>query len=129
MLKHAVFVLARAAFGAKFARDGYSNLSDLDDMVAYADSVGVPLAGTLVPLASSLLFVGGIALALGFAPLLGAVAIGAFMLGVTPGMHDFWNESGDERDAEFDNFLRNVAFLGGAVAFGASTRERDQHAE
>ncbi|WP_135305908.1 DoxX family protein [Haloarcula amylovorans] len=129
MLKHAVFVLARAAFGAKFARDGYNNLADLDDMVVYADSVGVPFAGTLVPIASSLLFVGGIMLALGLAPLLGAVAIAAFMLGVTPGMHDFWNESGDERDAEFDNFLRNVAFLGGAVAFWASTRDGGHQSE
>lgn len=125
MLKRAVFVLARAAFGAKFARDGYENLTDLDDVVAYADSVGVPFPGVLVPAASALLLVGGSLLALGLAPLIGVVAIATFLLGVTPELHDFWNESGDERSAEFSNFERNVAFLGGAVAFWAAVRERD----
>ncbi|ADQ67644.1 DoxX family membrane protein [Halogeometricum borinquense] len=127
MLKRLLFVLARVLFGAKFARDGYDNLSNIDDMIGYAESVGLPFPNVLVPAASLLLFVGGVLLALGLAPLLGAAAIAAFLLGVTPQMHDFWNMSGDERDEEFDAFVRNASFFGAAVAFAAAIRERRKH--
>ncbi|MDS0298487.1 DoxX family membrane protein [Halogeometricum sp. S1BR25-6] len=124
MLNRLLFIFARIAFGAKFAHDGYDNLASTDDMVAYADSVGVPFADVLVPVASFLLFAGGILLALGLAPLLGVVAIATFLLGVTPQMHDFWNMEGDQRDEELDAFLRNASFLGAAVAFAVAIRER-----
>lgn len=125
MLSRAVFVLARVAFGAKFARDGYDNLTDIDDMIAYADGVGVPYPELLVPAASLLLLVGGLLLALGIAPLIGVIAIATFLLGVTPEMHDFWNKSGEERSEEFDTFLKNVAFLSAAVAFWFAFRGRN----
>ncbi|MFB6096521.1 MAG: DoxX family membrane protein [Haloferacaceae archaeon] len=125
MLKRAAFVLARAAFGAKFARDGYDNLTDVDDLVAVAEEAGVPRADLLVPAASLLLLVGGVLLALGIAPVLGVVAIAVFLLGVTPEMHDFWNASGDERSDEADAFVRNVAFLGAAIAFWVAVRDRE----
>ncbi|ELZ26288.1 hypothetical protein C474_21366 [Halogeometricum pallidum JCM 14848] len=128
MLNRLLFIFARIAFGAKFARDGYDNLASTDDMVAYADSVGVPFANVLVPAASFLLFAGGILLALGLAPLLGIVGIATFLLGVTPQMHDFWNMEGDERDEEFDAFLRNASFLGAAIAFAVTMRERKANA-
>ncbi|MFB6161372.1 MAG: DoxX family membrane protein [Haloferacaceae archaeon] len=115
MLDRVAFVLARVVFGAKFARDGYDNLADAT--IAYADDAGVPFADVLVPAASALLLVGGVLLALGLAPVIGVAAIVAFLLGVTPELHDFWNLSGDERDEELDAFLRNVSFLAGAVAF------------
>ncbi|MFC7166966.1 DoxX family membrane protein [Halospeciosus flavus] len=128
MIRRLVYVLARAAFGAKFARDGYENLTDIDDIVEFADGAGVPYASVLVPAASLLLLVGGILLALGIAPILGVIAIATFLLGVTPEMHDFWHETGEERTEEFDSFLRNIAFLGAAVAFWLVSRRRGQTA-
>lgn len=128
MFRRLVFVLARAAFGAKFARDGYDNLADNENMVAYAESTGVPAPELLVPAASGLLFVGGILLAVGLAPLLGVIAIATFLLGVTPEMHDFWNKEGDAREEEFDAFVRNSAFLGAAVAFWIASRGRSSSA-
>jgi uncharacterized membrane protein YphA (DoxX/SURF4 family) len=127
MLDRLLFVVARLAFGAKFARDGYDNLSNREDVVSYAESVGVPFADVLVPAASGLLLVGGVLLALGLAPLLGVVAIAAFLLGVTPQMHDFWNVEGDQRADEFDAFLRNASFLGAAIAFVVAMRERGEN--
>lgn len=125
MLKRTVFVLARAVFGAKFALDGYENISANDDMVAYAESAGVPFASVLVPTASAALLAGGVLLALGLAPVLGVVGIAAFLLGVTPELHDFWNESGEDREAELANFTRNLAFLGGAIAFGVAAADEE----
>ncbi|MFC7068404.1 DoxX family membrane protein [Halobaculum lipolyticum] len=125
MITRLLFALARLAFGAKFAKDGYENLRDRDEMVAYADSVGVPAPELLVPAASGLLLVGGVLVAAGLAPVLGVVAIATFMLGVTPQMHDFWNRDDEEsRTEERDAFLRNASFLGAAIAFAVAARER-----
>lgn len=129
MLRRALFVLARAAFGAKFARDGYDNLTDVDELVEYAADAGVPFPGVLVPFASLLLLVGGVLLAFGLAPILGLVAIATFLLGVTPEMHDFWNESGEARREEADAFAKNVSFLAAAVAFWVAVRNRERAAD
>lgn len=122
VFRSVAFALARFVFGAKFAKDGYDNLQSLDDLVEVGADAGVPVPELLVPAASGLLFVGGVLVALGLAPLLGVAAIAAFMLGVSPEMHDFWNRSGDDREAELDAFLRNAAFVGAAVAFWTASR-------
>jgi putative oxidoreductase len=31
--------------------------------------------------------------------------------------HDFWNAPADQKQGEVNNFLKNVALLGGALAF------------
>lgn len=126
MLRNALFAVARVAFGAKFAKDGYENLTDLDSVIGYADAMDIPHPELLVPAASGLLLVGGLLLALGLAPLLGVVAIATFLLGVTPGIHDFWNrEDEEERQTELEAFTRNATFLAGAVAFAAAVRDGD----
>lgn len=123
VIQRVLFALARVAFGLKFARDGYRNLTALDDMVAYADGAGVPAPHLLVPAASALLLAGGVLLSLGLAPVLGVTAVALFLLGVTPELHDFWNESGEDRTDELDAFLRNSAFVGAAIAFWYGSRE------
>jgi putative oxidoreductase len=124
VLRNAILVVARVAFGAKFAKDGFENLTDTESMVAYAEGAGVPMPELLVPAASFVLFAGGLLLALGLAPLLGVVAIATFLLGVTPEMHDFWNrEDDEERQTEREAFTRNATFLAGAIAFAAAVRD------
>lgn len=129
MLDRILLVLARTAFGVKFAHDGYNNLVNREEMIGYAESVGVPAPNVLVPAASFGLLVGGVLLALGIAPLLGVAAIAAFLLGVTPQMHDFWNMEDEQRGEEFDRFARNVAFLSGAIAFGVAHSGDDDKVE
>jgi uncharacterized membrane protein YphA (DoxX/SURF4 family) len=41
------------------------------------------------------------------------------MTGVTPLMHDFWNQDGMDRQNEQVHFLKNVALAGGALVFAA----------
>jgi len=40
------------------------------------------------------------------APKLSASAVAAFLLGVTPLMHDFWAVEEEERDGELTSFLK-----------------------
>ena len=111
------FLLGRVLFGVILAFTGLNQLLNLDGMVPYAEAKGVPAAGLLVPITGVMLLVGGLAVALGVYPVLGAGAIALFLLVTTPVMHDFWAASGEERQSEINSFLKNTAMLGGALVF------------
>jgi putative oxidoreductase len=111
------FLLGRVLFGAILAFTGLNQLLNLDAMVPYADAKGVPAAGLLVPITAGMLLSGGLAVALGVYPVLGAGAIALFLLVTTPVMHDFWAASGEEKQNEMNSFLKNTAMLGGALVF------------
>lgn len=112
-------LLGRVAFAAVLGYLAIGNLLDMEETVAYAKSKGAPAAGVMVPLSSLALLAGAAAIALGVFPLLGALAIGAFLVAVTPVMHDFWSQEGMERQNQQIHFLKNVGLGGGAAVFAA----------
>lgn len=116
-------LLGRLLFGGGLAGLAYGNFKELDAMIGYADSKEVPEADRLVPFASGMLAFGSLAVTLWRVPRLAAGAIAAFLVGVTPLMHDFWNLEGQERDTEQTNFLQNVALLGAALVLLDWSRE------
>ncbi|WP_435077530.1 DoxX family protein [Halococcus sp. AFM35] len=120
-----VSTIGRVLFGGVLAFNAIDNLRDIEGMAAYADSKGVPKADRLVPLSSAMLLFGGVATALGRVPRLAGGAIAAFLVGVTPAMHDFWNQEDDQREAEVIQFLKNTALLGGALFFLARGPEEN----
>ena len=109
--------IGRALFGGVLAFMAFDNFRDIEGTIAYADANGVPVAGKLVPFASGALLFGGGALATGKARPLAAGAIATFFVGVTPGMHDFWNMDDDQREGQQIHFLKNLALLGAALSF------------
>jgi putative oxidoreductase len=118
-----VLTIGRALFGGVLAFMAFDNFRDLDGTVAYAESNDVPEADTLVPLASGALLVGGSALAAGKYRQFAAGAIATFFVGVTPGMHDFWNMDDEQREGQMIHFLKNLAMLGAALSFLAREDE------
>src|SRR5215210_1899945 len=112
----------RLLFGGMFLWSGISNLAEIDGRIGYAASKGLPAAAFLVPAASLLLVAGGISLLTGFRPILGVAAIAAFLVGVTPLMHNFWALKGFEQIIEMHSFEGNVGLLGGAIALLAIPR-------
>lgn len=120
-----VSTIGRVLFGGVLAFNAIDNLRDIEGMAAYADSKGVPKADRLVPLSSAMLLFGGVATALGRVPRLAGGAIAAFLVGVTPAMHDFWNQEDDQRESEVIQFLKNTALLGGALFFLARGPEEN----
>lgn len=67
-----------------------------------------------------MLVAGGLSIALGVYPLVGAAAVALFLLVVTPVMHDFWTvEDPDRRQAELTNVLKNATLFGAALVLGA----------
>lgn len=110
-------VIGRLLFGSGLAVLALRNLLDLDGRVAYAEYKGVPAADKLVPVSSGLLLAGGLGVTLWKLPKIAAGSIVAFLVGVTPIMHNFWAVDEDSRDEEITSFLQNVALLGAAIAF------------
>jgi putative oxidoreductase len=109
--------LGRSLFGCVLAYTAIDNLRDVDAMVEYAESKDVPAADRLVPFASGMLFLGSIGIVLGRVPRLAGGAVAAFLAGVTPTMHDFWNLEDEQREQQILHFLKNTALLGGALFF------------
>lgn len=85
----------------------------------YARSKGVPYPEVAVAGSGAMLVLGGLSLLTGVKPKTGASLIAAFLLGVTPKMHDFWRFEGEQRMQEMINFTKNVALLGGAAVAAA----------
>jgi uncharacterized membrane protein YphA (DoxX/SURF4 family) len=114
------FLVGRLVFGVLLGFMGLSHFTGLDGMSGYADAKGVPAPRLAVIASGVMLIVGGLALALGVYPLVGAAAIAVFFLVVTPVMHDFWTvDDPEQRQGEMTNFLKNATLFGAALVFGA----------
>jgi len=111
------FLFARVLFGGVMAFTGLNHFLDAEGMIGYAEAKGIPLASLGVPASGGLLIAGGLGIALGVYPTVAAGAIAVFLVASTPTMHDFWNAPDDQKQGEVNNFLKNVALLGGALAF------------
>jgi len=111
------FLIGRALLGGFFLYNGINHLRDYKKLGQYADSKDVPAPQAGVIVSGVALTVGGASIVLGLKPKLGAAAIIGFLAGVSPIMHDFWNqEEPAKRQNEMINFSKNMALLGGALA-------------
>jgi putative oxidoreductase len=115
----AALLAGRILFATVLAYLALGNLRGLDETIAYAESKGAPRPRLTVPVSSLALVAGGIAILTGAFPLLGALAVLGFLVGVTPMMHDFWNQDGMDRQNERIHFLKNAGLAGGALVFAA----------
>ena len=116
----AALVLGRALFGGYFLYSGINHFRNTAMLSGYSSSKGVPYPVAAVTGSGALLLLGGLSVLTGLKPKLGASLIGAFLCGVTPKMHDFWNlPDGQQRTGEQINFLKNLGLLGGALMTAA----------
>lgn len=114
------FLVGRLVFGILLAFMGLSHFTGLDGMSGYAHAKGVPAPRLAVIVSGLMLIVGGLAIALGVYPLLGAIAIALFFLVVTPVMHDFWTvDDPEQRQSEMTDFLKNATLFGAALVVAA----------
>jgi uncharacterized membrane protein YphA (DoxX/SURF4 family) len=110
-----IFLLARVLFGLVLAFMGLNHFSDVEGMAGYAGSKGVPAPEFGVVASGAMLMLGGLGVAAGAYPVLAAGALVTFFVVSTPLMHDFWNA--EDTQGEMTHFLKNVALLGGSLAF------------
>jgi putative oxidoreductase len=114
------FTIGRLLFGGFFLYNGINHFLQYKTLAQYAEFKKVPLPVVAVLATGTLLTAGGASLLLGVKPKLGAAAVIAFLGGVSPVMHDFWNdESPEMRQMNQAHFMKNAALLGGALALAA----------
>jgi uncharacterized membrane protein YphA (DoxX/SURF4 family) len=111
------FLVGRAVLGGFFLYNGINHFKQRRAMAQYAASKGVPMPEAAVPMTGALLLLGGASLVTGVRPKMGIAAVLTFLAGVSPIMHDFWNNADPEkRQLDMINFTKNMALLGAAVA-------------
>lgn len=111
------FLLARFLFAAPLGIMAMNHWRDMEQAIGYADAMDVPEAEQVVPAAVGMLSFGSLGIALWKLPTLASGAVAAYLIGVTPQMHRFWEVDEEQKQSEMINFLKNVALLGGALAF------------
>jgi len=116
----AALVLGRAIMGGFFLYNGINHFRNRAMLEGYSTMKGVPYPQVAVPASGAMLVLGGLSLLAGMRPKLGASLIGAFLAGVTPKMHDFWNVAdAQQRAGEQVNFTKNLGLLGAALIAAA----------
>jgi putative oxidoreductase len=115
-LEMAAHLAGRAIFGGYFFYNGINHFKNREMLAGYARSKKVPAADAAVIGSGLLLLAGGISLLAGTRPKLGAASVAGFLLGVSPVMHAYWNETDPQQKMnEMINFTKNMALVGGAL--------------
>ena len=116
-----LILIGRVVFVVIFVLSGLSfHLFKWRDGVAYARQSRVPLPELLVPFSGLMAVAGGVLLALGLWPDLGALLIVAFIFPVAFMMHAFWRvQDPMMRMMEQTQFLKDLALGGAALALFA----------
>jgi putative oxidoreductase len=109
-----VGLVGRILYGAIFIMSGPNHFRS--EIIGYAAAQGVPLASIAVPLSGVIACLGGLSIALGYRPRLGAWLIILFLVPVTLMMHRFWGLS-DPQAAMVQQamFMKNLTILGAAL--------------
>jgi uncharacterized membrane protein YphA (DoxX/SURF4 family) len=112
-----LFLIGRILFVAIFVFSGVmAHLVGYKQGVAYAKSYNAPLPKILVPASGVTAIAGGLMVGFGVLADLGAMLIAAFLIGITPIMHAFWNErDAQTRQTQLAMFMKNLGLLGGAI--------------
>jgi uncharacterized membrane protein YphA (DoxX/SURF4 family) len=115
-----VFFLGRLIFGGFFLYNGVHHFQERKSMSQFVATKNVPMPEVAVTATGAMLLLGGASILLGVKPKIGALTIMAFLAGVSPIMHDFWNaEAVEHRQNDMRHFTKNIAMLGGAMALMA----------
>ncbi|MFC4552498.1 MULTISPECIES: DoxX family protein [Halorussus] len=118
-LETVLLVAARVLFGAVVAFTGLNHFTQTEGMTGYARHKGLPAPKLSVLGSGALLVLGGIGIFVGAFPVVSALAVGVFLVVSALLMHDFWAVPEDQQQDEMNQFLKNVAMAGGALAIAA----------
>lgn len=121
-----LYVLGRFFVGGYFLYNGINHFQHRNEITQYAAAKGVDQPQTAVLGTGALMAASGLSLMLGAKPALGALGVLAFLAGVSPQMHDFWNvEDPQQRQNEMIHFGKNMAIAAAALAFIGAESEED----
>lgn len=120
---------ARILLAQLFIISGIGKLGHFAATAAYMASVGLPAAKALLVLTIALEIGGGVLLIVGWQARWVAAAFCAFTLLATFIFHPFWNTEPAGVTTQLNNFMKNLAVIGGmlyVMAYGAGPLSLDR---
>ena len=112
-------LIGRLLLAAIFLVSGVAKLTDLPGTVAHMTAAGIPYADTLAIVAGAAEVLGAISIATGFLTRVGSFGLIVFMIPTTLVFHAFWHAADAARMAQMENFMKNVAIIGGLAVLMA----------
>lgn len=111
----ALILLARVLLMILFLTTGWSKLTNFSATASYMASTGSPLPKFSAAIAIAMECFASIALVLGVFVRPLALLYVLFTLATALMGHRFWAATGDDREAQKINFLKNVSIMGGLL--------------
>ena len=113
--RDALILIARILMTMLFVISGYGKLTDFAGTVNYMQYVHAPLPQVAAVVAIVMELLVGLALLVGIRVRWLALAMLVFVAGTSLIGHPFWTMTGDSRDLNQVQFLKNLAIMGGLL--------------
>lgn len=114
---------ARVLMAAIFLVAGVRKLLTYGATLGYFGKLGIPLADVVLPLTIALEIGGGLLLIAGWRVQWVAGALALFTLATAFIAHAFWAADAAQFAGQLNNFLKNVAMVGGFVMLAVHARQ------
>jgi putative oxidoreductase len=98
-----------------FVISGAAKIAGYSGVASYMESHGLPLVQVLLPLTIVVELGGGLMLILGWNARLAAAVLFLFIIPTTLVFHNFWAVPADQLQNQMNNFLKNIAMMGGML--------------
>jgi putative oxidoreductase len=113
-------LFGRILMAAIFLISGLFKVAGYGQIVAYAATKGLPLAGLAIGCAAAVEIVGGLAVLVGFKVRIAAWLLFLYLIPTTLLFHNFWALQGIGRQDNMVHFLKNLAIMGGLLVLAAN---------
>ena len=112
-------LFARVLIALLFLPEGWAKIVDFQNTVGYIESSHMPM-----PQVAAIAAIGaelglGLLLLVGWQARWAALGLVVYVAVLTPVFHDFWNLDGGRRALQHAMFFKNLAIIGGLLAFAA----------
>lgn len=112
-------LIGRALIALLFIPSGLSKLTGFAGLVGYIASQGVPMPEVCAVIAIAAELGLGLLLLVGWQARWAALGLALFVLVITPIFHNFWAVPEAQKMMQMQNFFKNLAAVGGLLAFAA----------
>lgn len=112
-------LIGRALIALLFIPSGLSKLTGFAGLVGYIASQGVPMPEVCAVIAIAAELGLGLLLLVGWQGRWAALGLALFVLVITPIFHNFWAVPEAQKMMQMQNFFKNLAAVGGLLAFAA----------
>ncbi|NDD92938.1 DoxX family protein [bacterium] len=119
------FAFGRLALGMIFLVSGLDKALHYNSTLQLMTAQGIPAAALLLPVATVVELLGSTLLIFGYQIKAVSLLLSAYLIPVTWAFHRFWMFSGDARQLQLINLLKNFSIFGGLVLTHAYQRVLD----